>query len=293
MNLGPLLIFVLFLVSMGNVDAICEDMTVLSGPPKGDMPIPDSVMKYAIGRELSVVWLNELCGLTCRVRDADKVTFIKWAPSSSEIDLNVERTKLRWAMSYTPVPKVVEFGEDTEGSWLVTEGIDAENAVSDRWKREPALAVSAIGRGLRAMHDALPIASCPFSWSTEDRVSKARGRIIRSETHPSKWHQEFQDLSMEAALIELDFLPSVDQLVVCHGDACAPNTLINTNGEWVGHVDLERLGVSDRWADIAIAAWSTQWNYGPGWENLLYDSYGIDPDLEKIRFYRLLWDLGE
>lgn len=266
---------------------------MLAGPPEKSTLVPNSVMKYAAGRLVNVVWLNELGGLTLRVGDVDKFVFIKWAPMNSGLDLNAERIRLTWALSYTPVPKVIDFGEDGEGSWLVTQGMDAENAVSDKWKQEPAAAVIAIGRGLRAMHDALPVDACPFAWSLDDRISIARGRVIRSETHPAKWHEEFHDLSIDAVLAELDTPPVIDQLVVCHGDACAPNTLIKDSGDWVGHVDLGRLGIADRWADIAIAAWSTQWNYGSGWENLLYDSYGIAPDTEKIRFYRLLWDLTD
>jgi len=266
---------------------------MLAGPPENDILIPDSVAQYAAGRPLDVVWRNELGGLTFRVADASKVIFIKWAPSSSGIDLNAERIRLMWAVSYISVPRVIDFGQDPEGSWLATEGIDAENAVTDRWKRDPVLAVTAIGAGLRAMHDALPIASCPFSWSIEDRISTARGRIIRRETQPANWHEEFRDLSIEAALVELESPPSLDRIVVCHGDACAPNTLLDQNGQCIGHVDMGRLGLADRWADLAIAAWSTQWNYGSGWESLLYDSYGIEPDFRKIRFYRLLWDLDE
>ena len=79
--------------------------------------------------------------------------------------------------------------------------------------------------------------------------------------------------------------------MVCHGDACAPNTLIGDDGRWSGHVDLGALGVGDRWADIAIATWSTQWNYGPGWERALLDAYGIEPDPERTAWYRLLWDM--
>lgn len=266
---------------------------MIAGPPEDNILVPNSVMQYAAGRPVNVVWLNELGGLTLRVGDADRFVFLKWAPKNSRLNLNAERIRLTWALSFISVPKVIDFGEDREGSWLVTEGLDAENAVSDKWKRDPEVAVTAIGRGLRAMHDALPVDACPFVWSTEDRISRARARVIRSETLPAKWHEEFRHLSIEAALAELDSPPSIDQLVVCHGDACAPNTLINKSGDWVGHVDLGRLGIADRWADIAIAAWSTQWNYGPGWENLLYDSYGIAPEPEKIRFYRLLWDLDE
>jgi kanamycin kinase len=80
--------------------------------------------------------------------------------------------------------------------------------------------------------------------------------------------------------------------VVCHGDACVPNTLLHDDGTFAAHVDLGSLGVADRWADLAVAAWSTKWNYGPGYDRALYDAYGIAPDPERISYYRLLWDLG-
>ena len=53
----------------------------------------------------------------------------------------------------------------------------------------------------------------------------------------------------------------MDRLVVCHGDACAPNTLIADNGTCSGRTDLGAMGVADGWADLAIATWSTVWNY--------------------------------
>lgn len=77
---------------------------------------------------------------------------------------------------------------------------------------------------------------------------------------------------------------------MCHGDARAPNTLIGDDGTFSAHVDLGSLGVGDLWADLAIAAWSTEWNYGPGFEHLVYESYGIAPDPRRIAYYRRLWD---
>ncbi len=42
-----------------------------------------------------------------------------------------------------------------------------------------------------------------------------------------------------------------------------------------------------------MATWSTEWNYGPGWEDVLLAAYGVDPDPgPRTRYYRLLWDLG-
>jgi kanamycin kinase len=101
-----------------------------------------------------------------------------------------------------------------------------------------------------------------------------------------------QTLTVQDALGLLAEAPPVDRLVVCHGDACAPNTLLSDDGSWSGHVDLGALGVADRWADLAVAAWSTEWNYGPGWADHLLDAYGIEPDPGRMAYYRLLWDLG-
>ena len=136
-------------------------------------------------------------------------------------------------------------------------------------------AVRALGEGLRFLHHALPVAECPFSWSVGTRLARARDRGAPAGQEPQRW---------------LDEAPPVDRLVVCHGDACAPNTLLDDAGRVSGHVDLGALGVADRWADLAVATWSTVWNYGPGWERPLLDAYGIDPDPDRTPFYRRLWD---
>lgn len=100
-------------------------------------------------------------------------------------------------------------------------------------------------------------------------------------------------MTVGQAVAVLEGPPPVDILVVCHGDACAPNTLLDEYGRLVGHVDLGTLGLADRWADIAIATWSTAWNYGPGWEETLLAAYGVGPDPLRTAYYRLLWDLAE
>jgi kanamycin kinase len=92
-------------------------------------------------------------------------------------------------------------------------------------------------------------------------------------------------------LARLADAPDVVGPVVCHGDACAPNTLLHDDGTWAAHVDLGRLGVADPWADLAIASYSTVWNYGAGYEHFVYEAYGVDPDPDRIAYYRLLWDV--
>jgi kanamycin kinase len=180
--------------------------------------------------------------------------YVKVAPPRWARHLVAEAERLRWACAHTRVPQVLGAGE----GWLHTAGLPGRSAVDPRWVSEPRTAVLAIGTGLRLLHDRLPVADFPFGapqWVT-------------------------------------DALP-VDRLVVCHGDACAPNTLIDDAGRCCGHVDLGDLGVADRWADLAVATLSLSWNYAGDWEDDLFGAYGVEPDPERIEFYRVLWNAGD
>ena len=244
---------------------------MIATSPQGPVEPPRIVAELAAGRPVRAVWKNELGGLTFQVGLGDTRQFMKWTPVGSGIDLAAEVARLRWAARFTVVPRVLGEGADEMGSWIITHGLPGRTAVDDHWKRDPGSAVRAIGSGLRALHDALPVADCPFDWRVPSRIANAAGRGIR----------------VPDALREP---PPVDRLVVCHADACCPNTLIGDDGRWSGHVDLGALGVGDRWADIAVASMSTAWNYGEGWEDALIEAYGVEPDRERLSYYRELWN---
>lgn len=222
-------------------------------------PVPDQVIALAGGRELRPAWRNDFGGLTYEIVGAGQ--FVKWS-ADSRLDLTAEAARLRWAVKYVSVPRVLSAGRDGDEEWLLTAALPGESAVSERWRADPATAAAAIGAGLRTLHDRLPVPDCPFSWSVETRLAG----------------KEFAPR------------PPIDRLVVCHGDACSPNTIIDENGKCSGHVDFGEMGVADRWADLAIATWSTEWNYGSGWEGTVLDAYGIAADPVRIDYYRRLWE---
>ena len=145
---------------------------------------------------------------------------------------------------------------------------------------DPARLVPILARGLAAFHAAAPVDACPFDFRVDNARSRTRadGSAI-GIAKPTDLHPEHAHLTLDAALAELERLaPESEDLVVCHGDYCFPNVLLDERGAITGYVDLGELGVADRWWDIAIGAWSTTWNIGPGWEELFYESYGIEPD---------------
>jgi len=258
------------------------------GPAR--LAVPAQVLVLARGHPVRVVWHNSVGGVTCEYGRGEARRFVKWSPADG-VDVADEAARLQWAGRYVRVPEVVDVGSDNEGSWMVTLPLDGENAVSTRWVADPAVATRAIGEGLRALHDALPLASCPFSWSATARVADAERRVGCGLLRRLEWEDAHRPLDLSAALALARDTPDVDKLVVCHGDTCAPNTLIDDRGHWSGHVDFAGMGVADRWADLAIATLSTVWNYGPGWEQSVLDAYGIGPDPHRTRYYRLLWDL--
>ena len=242
-------------------------MTFPSSPP----PVPPVVSRFADGRPVRAVWVNGVGGVTFGLGSGIPAEFVKVADAATT-DFAAEARRLRWAAPYLTVPPVLGFGVDPspagDVAWLRTDALPGLSAVHPRWLATPEVAVRAIGAGLRVLHDRLPVRSCPFDWSATSRLDRlSPGRRAR-----------------------LGEPPPIDRLVVCHGDACSPNTLIDDDGRCCGHVDFGELGVADRWADLAVATLSLGWNYpGRSWEAELFAAYGVQPDPVRIDYYRRLW----
>ncbi|MFE7507118.1 phosphotransferase [Promicromonospora sp. NPDC057488] len=249
--------------------------------------------------------------------------------SSSCPDPVGEADRLIWAGTFTAVPRVLDVGRDAHGSWLLTEAVEADDAVATsaiepRWRTLAQRSAIAIGMGLRRFHDALPTDTCPFIRTAELRVATLRGvglgpaagsatspvpaasaasRITALSTSPMPPAPSPANAAtapnaattpdrgrFPAALADP---PPVDRLVVCHGDATVPNTLLDSAGRFAAHVDVGDLGVADRWSDIAVTTRSVTRRYGPGLEPLVLAAYGVAPDPERTAYYRALWDVEE
>jgi kanamycin kinase len=264
---------------------------MIAGPPVV-AAVPAAVRALAGDEPVRPVWRNELGGLTFALGESAD-WYVKWVPVASGIDLDREAARLRWAAPHLPVPQLLGSGADESGSWLVTRALAGCNAVDPRWLAAPASAAQALGSGLRALHEALPVEGCPFSWAAADRMATVLHRAEQGLLDPREWHAEHARQPLQRLLTRLADPPPVDRLVVCHGDACAPNTVLDEAGRVAGFVDLGSLGLADRWADLAVGSWSLGWNYGPGYEPAYFQAYGVEPDSDRIAYYRLLWDLGE
>ena len=144
---------------------------------------------------------------------------------------------------------------------MLTAGLPGQSAIADNLEGATR-GGRASGAGLRALHDALPVESCPFDRSAEARRAQlpAAGadlqRLVVPHRRPTGWWS-------------------------ATATPCVPNTLIGDQADYAGHVDFGSLGRGDGWADIAVATWSTEWTYGPGWEDTFLTACGVVLDEER------------
>jgi aminoglycoside phosphotransferase len=160
-------------------------------------------------------------------------------------------------------------------------------------------AVKGLGHFLQRLHG-LPRGACPFERWLAVTVPIARVRVDRGQVDEGDFDDERDGLSAEALLVDLvDRRPraeelELDDLVVCHGDACLPNFLVDPESlDVTGMIDVHRLGVADRHLDLALATRSisdTTLNaaYGPAAAEALLAAYGRTADPWRLDFYRLL-----
>ena len=183
-----------------------------------------------------------------------------------------------WAAPYLPVPAVVATGGvgTAPPSWSPRR-CRGPTPPSRRGARDLPALVRALGQGCARSTTPSARNGAP-SASTWPRLGPRRGAgPQRRHPHQPASTPSTRHLTPAAALAELEATaPDDEDLVVCHGDYCPPNVLLE-GGRVTGYVDLGELGVADRWWDVAVGAWSVGWNFGEELEPLFYESYGVDP----------------
>ena len=176
--------------------------------------------------------------------------------------LRGESERMVWAAAYLPVPTVVALEQQGGTTILLTEALPGRDATDEVWRDDLGALVAALGRGLRAFHEAVGEEWCPFRFDIERALEHVRRRVATDDIDPAGFHEDHRHLSPAAALAELEATaPADEDLVVCHGDYCPPNVLLR-DGAVTGYVDLGELGAADRWWDVATGGWSTCWNFG-------------------------------
>ena len=260
--------------------------------------IPEEVRARYDTRDAALVWDLDERGSVWRLDLSNEPTFVKVKELGARHTLREEAERMEWLQPYVTVPRVVELDSNEHVEWLIATAIEGSDATKRKHVDEPEKLLASHAAGLRAFHESVPVDGCPFDY----RMKRALDQI-RQHAHEYPGDAQFkvegeelgittESLSFDEAMRELESNIPDEDLVVCHGDYCFPNVMFDSETEVTGYIDLGSVGIADRWWDLAIGTWSTTWNLGPGWERTLLDGYGIAPDKDRIRYYRLLYSVA-
>ncbi|WFR70918.1 aminoglycoside 3'-phosphotransferase [Prescottella defluvii] len=224
--------------------------------------------------------------------------YVKVAPATSAnpaLDLAAEADRLEW-LSGTgiPVARLVDRGSCDSTTWFATEAVRGIPA-SRKWPESQRDAVTdALADLALALHD-LPMEGCPFDRSWRRRWPRPRMPFASISSTSTSSKDDYVGWSGERLLAELyRTRPATEDIVVCHGDLCPDNVLLDpVTCQVTGVIDVGRLGRADRHLDLALALRQLRieddpW-FGPRYVQRFMKRYGSDRiETETIAFYTLL-----
>ncbi|MGN7159225.1 APH(3')-I family aminoglycoside O-phosphotransferase [Sphingomonas sp. SAFR-052] len=218
--------------------------------------------------------------------------FLKQGEAAVADDVIAKMVRLRWLTGRVAVPELVRFEATVDAAWLLTTALPGRTAwqILDAEPERAGETVDALADFLRALH-AVPVDDCPFDSGHAVRLRAARARIDAGLVDEDDFDDARQGWRAEQVWDAIQrLLPLTPDPVVTHGDFSLDNLLIE-NGRVVGCIDLGRVGVADRYQDLAILGHCLD-EFGDGLTERMFGRYGIrQPDQRKIDFHLLLDEL--
>ncbi|WP_112245379.1 phosphotransferase [Kribbella monticola] len=209
-------------------------------------------------------------------------------------ELRGERDRVGWlAGTGIPGAEVVDWIESEGGAALLTTAVPGVGGGELPASRRAADSLAGI---VKALHE-VPVAECPFERRVDDVIGQAGDVVRRGVVEPDFLTDEWRLVPPERLLAglyaELAEVKAKADLVVCHGDACLPNFLFDPDTlECTGMIDVGRLGIADRYADLALLKAQLEDEWALDATEFL-TTYGLaEPDGQRLTFYRLLDSLS-
>lgn len=233
------------------------------------------------------------------LRSADGSRYAKFVTVEQQGVLQAERDRVHWATANgVPTAQVLDFATNSEWACLLTSAVPGVPA-----DRLPATALwqswPSVTSALRRLHS-LPTDDCPFDRGLSQMFAVADDIVGRGVTNPQFLPAAVRHVPATEVLQQLRseqqqrLVEEEADLVVCHGDLCLPNVIVDPATHVVtGLIDLGRLGRADRYVDIALllansrGTWTDE-TQAIAADNLFADGYGITLDATRRQFYLCL-----
>jgi aminoglycoside 3'-phosphotransferase-2 len=254
--------------------------------PRERLPLQ---LKPLATRDWEPMTIGESSASVWRIAMGESALFLKAEPAHDLSEMADELLRLDYlAEMGFPAPRVVDHVLADDFNWLLMTAVKGRDLT--HLGVEPQVLIQVLADGLKRLH-ALDPANCPFDHSLERRLRDAEANLQAGMVDETDFDDERDGWTAQQVF---DWLianrPEETSRVVTHGDACLPNILCN-EGRFSGIVDCARVGVSDRWQDLALACRSLAFNGGQDHVEAFLAAYGAELDEERFAYYCALDDL--
>ncbi|PTS89660.1 APH(3')-I family aminoglycoside O-phosphotransferase [Sphingomonas sp. HMWF008] len=257
--------------------------------------VPACMAEQINGYQWSRDLVGESGGVVYRLHDKAGAPdlFLKHGRDGVADDITDEMVRLRWLAGHLPVPEVVHFVRAPDEAWLLMTALPGRTAfqlLDDAGEDDRIAIVDALAGFLRRLH-AIPLSDCPFASDHAYRLARARERIDAGLVEEDDFDAEREGWTAEQVWDALQAkLPLAPDPVVTHGDFSLDNILLR-DGAVIGCIDAGRVGIADRYQDLAIL-WNCLGEFDPRLQGRLFDRYGTTGvDRAKLHFHLMLDEL--
>ncbi len=254
------------------------------------LSLPPSLADYVAGYRATLITDGESGGIVHRLdTDGRPSLFLKQGAGRVAVDIADEYARLRWLAGRWAVPQVVGYADTEAGAWLLTTALPGRAAYG--WlgdhPEQREVAVRSIAAFLRQLH-AEPIDTCPFNAALPLRRAAAAANFETGLVDLDDLDPEREGWSGEQLWAHFEsLLPLEADPVVTHGDFSLDNIFLDADGAVTGCLDVGRVGVADRYQDLAIL-WHSLREFGDDLADTMLASYGVALDRKKIDLHLVL-----
>jgi len=228
--------------------------------------------------------------------DRGRQRYAKVVSSERIPELAAERARNVW-LNRTAIPSapLLDWRETGAGACLITQavlGVPASALDASALRRAwPSIVLT-----VRALHD-LATDRCPFDRTLSQMLPLARASVAEDRVVVGFLPEALQCTPPTQILEQIEAELAVrlaqerTELVVCHGDLCLPNILVDPGTDQVtALIDLGRVGTADPYGDIALLlatacqTWSDE-AMARRADQQFAEIYGTELDPERQDFY--------
>lgn len=217
---------------------------------------------------------------------------------STRKEVVYEALNMTWLKKYCKVPEIHRYGMVKDNYYCMMEylpGVMFQELLDSYDVKDVVKTYASL---IRQFHDIDPV-GLPHNHSLEQKLKHVEYCMEKQLINTDHFERELKQYTIEEIYQKIQtYLPIEEDLVLCHGDICMPNIMMN-GLELSGYIDIVGIGVCDRHLDLAIGLRSLRYNlelyryeFNQEVVDLFLETYGIkELEKEKVEFYILLDEL--